>query len=733
MKKNYIIALFFIIIPLIQLFAQPAWVRKQATPQENTLNDITRIPGTNKLVAVGEGSTVMISEDAGDSWQIILHPAGFTNEYICKTVYFINENVGFVGGSHNSLLRTTNGGYTWIKVLNDSSIHYQWCFNSIDFSNQYRGFAINESYEIYKTENSGLTWEELNLNTYFSPTTVSFLDENHGFITGSRTDKFIRTINGGLTWDSIGKPEGLPENNYFQGLKFINDSIGFMQVDEADRGEIYRTENGGDSWNLVYQGSDLSECEFCFSDQMNGVAIYVNFGCQNLVLITNDGGKTWERNQSDYLPAYSSNAIISTSSGNYIATGKNIGNMNHSIDGGVNWEPIGTHKIHGDISDAELFGDQNILAIVEDYNDCAAHIDLIRSEDCGENWSTVKSFGLPYANGFNFLNPDTGYLLLNSFDHLSIYRTTDAGLNWHEFSVADELNARDVSFYDYNNGMIVTEYSLYRTKDAGENWDKVNESVNVYSYHNVEYVNQYKLLVTARVGISLIVYISDDGGDTWQEKTLGDYYDPYALFVINDTTYFVATFNRIFKTTDGGNTWISGNFDQSYSILINSIDFPSADTGYAVGGGAYINALRTVDGGLNWTVSETNSSSVLNKVYFNDNNHGLAFGNLGVVLETTTGGVADAKIPGKAAEQIYFTPQPNPFIDQLTLQFETANNAGKATLVITDLSGKTIKIISIGGKIDQLLINLPQLPKGIYLLNLYKGNQLLQSEKVVKQ
>ena len=44
MKHISALTLFFVLTLSLPLFAQPAWVRKQATPQENTLNDITRIP-----------------------------------------------------------------------------------------------------------------------------------------------------------------------------------------------------------------------------------------------------------------------------------------------------------------------------------------------------------------------------------------------------------------------------------------------------------------------------------------------------------------------------------------------------------------------------------------------------------------------------------------------------------------------------------------------------------------
>lgn len=732
MKKIYILALIINLVAAEQLFAQPAWVRKQATPQENTLNDITRIPGTNKLIAVGEGSTVMISEDAGESWQIILHPAGFNNQYISNSIHFINENTGYIGGSYNSILRTTDGGYTWTKIMIDSTGHFTFCITTLDFFNDNVGFALGYNGDIFSTSNSGLQWEESNINTYFIPASLEILDSNKGFIIGYMTNEFLQTDDGGLTWDSIGKPSGLPDNAYIYSISFINDKVGFINIDAPGGNEIYRTADGGLTWANVCSDYSLFDCRFCFADDLNGIAVFVDYAYHNEILLTHDGGLTWEHNTTDHLPWYSANAIEFVSPDTYVTVGRHIGNMNRSTDGGIHWESSGKHDFKGDIDAVEVFDDHNLIAIAENIEGGVIQFDLKKSTDWGRNWSKVYSESY-YSGDIDFINPDTGFLLTNFNDEISVNRTLDGGLNWESFDICDGFRADDITFYDYYHGMVTSEFRVFKTSDAGETWENITDGLIEGVVYSIEYISSEKVIGLGHYSLNSCIYISENGGNSWQEKSIGDYYDPTALFALNDTTYFVATYNRIFKTTDGGNSWLQSTIVNNHPILINSIYFPSPDTGYAVGEGQYENALRTIDGGLTWTVSETNSSTRFCKVYFKDNLNGLAFGNLGVVMETTTGGVADAKKPDNAAEQIYFTPQPNPFTDQLVLHFINDKNPGKCTLTVTDLTGKTIKTISVGGKIDRLLLNLPDLSAGVYLLNLYKGNQLLQSEKVVKQ
>ena len=70
---NFVFVLLLLFIATI-VSGQPAWERVTPLPQEHTINHITKIPGTNKLIAVGEASTVMISDDNGDTWEILTCP-----------------------------------------------------------------------------------------------------------------------------------------------------------------------------------------------------------------------------------------------------------------------------------------------------------------------------------------------------------------------------------------------------------------------------------------------------------------------------------------------------------------------------------------------------------------------------------------------------------------------------------------------------------------------------------
>src|ERR1700745_208559 len=87
------------------------------------------------------------------------------------------------------------------------------------------------------------------------------------------------------------------------------------------------------------------------------------------------------------------------------------------------------------------------------------------------------------------------------------------------------------------------------------------------------------------------------------------------------------------RTTDGGANWSTTFYDQA----IEGVDFPTAASGFAVGSGCRI--PPTTDTGTTWTEQTSGSSASLHDVSFaSDALRGIAVGDGGVILGTTTGG-----------------------------------------------------------------------------------------------
>ncbi len=115
------------------------------------------------------------------------------------------------------------------------------------------------------------------------------------------------------------------------------------------------------------------------------------------------------------------------------------------------------------------------------------------------------------------------------------------------------------------------------------------------------------------VGGTQSIYKSTDGGLTWVNKFLMDTtkYVAYDICFVNSLTAFVGcNYGKILKTTDGGETWHSV-FIPDTTLQNQSIRFFDANLGYSLAKYNKTSAIyKTTDGGTTWasTLSITNAN-----------------------------------------------------------------------------------------------------------------------------
>ena len=109
---------------------------------------------------------------------------------------------------------------------------------------------------------------------------------------------------------------------------------------------------------------------------------------------------------------------------------------------------------------------------------------------------------------------------------------------------------------------------------------------------------------------------------------------------------------RIYKTTDGGETWVLSYLvqgDENSDLMgiegdefsgISSIFFKDVDNGFAVSGGRYKYLYKTTNGGSTWElkINEGIYCGGLSSVYVNNTGRGCAVGNNGQIFITEDDG-----------------------------------------------------------------------------------------------
>ncbi len=180
-----------------------------------------------------------------------------------------------------------------------------------------------------------------------------------------------------------------------------------------------------------------------------------------------------------------------------------------------------------------------------------------------------------------------------------VYKSTDLGETWEQAGLAD----RRISDIAYNNGKIYVAtrmvvggtVGLFMSEDGGTTWTHNHPPGIQFSTWSVASLDTTIVLGTASYGL----WVSFDEGQTWEQK-IGSGVGPDVYKVAVSPEVFVATTNdKVYKSTDGGNTWeeipaLAGKIIRNLEIHENVI---------LAGAPNFRGLFRSADHGETWTAA----------------------------------------------------------------------------------------------------------------------------------
>jgi photosystem II stability/assembly factor-like uncharacterized protein len=240
------------------------------------------------------------------------------------SMYFINENIGFLGGTLNSttpaLTKTIDGGNNWTWLTLPTNNYTQ--IKSIYFSDINNGFISTDNQNInFKTVDGGTNWSTVFCQTDY-PGKLYFKDSLNGFFYSNQsfTNNFSYTNNGGSSWTPVTTFIGSIES-----ISFPNpaSNVGYLM---NSSGDIYKTQNNGVNWTLISQGSATSFfTSLFFTSELTGYRLSTSIGLEK----TTDGGITWSLiNQ-----VTGKNVIFTNGTKCYVTGFNNTANTNEIYEG----------------------------------------------------------------------------------------------------------------------------------------------------------------------------------------------------------------------------------------------------------------------------------------------------------------------------------------------------------------------------------------------------------------
>lgn len=258
----------------------------------------------------------------------------------------------------------------------------------------------------------------------------------------------------------------------FLMVDFVSETVGWA----IDNNQIWKTEDGGESWTEQFypippEPTRRNLRTIDMVDEMNGVIALHNYSAPSSIealLVTNDGGETWEEKKPG---SYLLNSAIMTEDGQVFGTGQFDG-IFYSDDWGNSFVEIPPTEV--DFSRFQYLGNNELIAsgikgLVPTYATRA----ISYSDDSGQSWKhhflPEEYFGV---SDIHFFNADEGFACgFNGF----ILKTEDGGETWREIHYDDRRSVYTIHFVDEMTGW-ATGYEglVLSTSDGGETWESGN-------------------------------------------------------------------------------------------------------------------------------------------------------------------------------------------------------------------------------------------------------------------
>ena len=422
------------------------------------------------------------------------------------------------------------------------------------------------------------------------------------------------------------------------GLHSMN-AVHFNNTNEGwavgDWGLIIHTEDGGLTWERQEPGVSNSLEDVQFVDANEGWVI----GSAGVILHTSNGGFTWNV-QGGPLAVDLQGMFFLDNQRGWIGLPDGV---LRTIDGGAHWTKTGS-GVPNQVLDIQFLDEANGALVSNSGSTGGGHI--LRTTDGGDTWlpTTCTRPGsvfpcVAHFRALHFPNNTFG-VAVGGWVNPQIYLTNDGGVSWvHQETDIKFAVPESVHFIDENNGWAVGEFQggYLRTSDGGLTWTKLDW----LSAGDIQFVDASTGFVASR---NSGILLSTDGGYTWSNPDCFDYnVDLYGAAFVNSNEGWVVGGNRdtegkILHTTDGGQSWEVQQKGNQRLLAVHFVD----QSGWVVGEGGKI--LATTNGGNTWVAQAAGTSYVLHDVDFVDDSYGWTVGEQstgygdGRVWRTTDGG-----------------------------------------------------------------------------------------------
>jgi photosystem II stability/assembly factor-like uncharacterized protein len=589
------------------------------------------------------------------------------------TIDFVNDQVGWIGGTNKLLLKTRDAGETWISP---ESVIYS---RKLDFIDENIGWIMQgyDDYQINKTTDGGRTWEtKYNLigHSWFNDFTA--VDENVAIAVGRHTSwcgercflgLLLMTKDGGKSWEQQSFQVDDQTTELFS-VYFINKDTGILFGDYGDhQGVVYRTYDGGTTWEQqkIVEFNRIDNLQF-INDSTGYFLMSENE--QSFLCETDDLLRTWSIKVQNitsfyFLDSKTVFAVSEDSISTYVIK---------STDEGIHWDTLSS-GLRGKI----YFINNNVgflLGGIRWTGDC-----IYRTSDGGKSW-IMQKFRLPTSDVY-FIDGNKGYICgggmggphgMCGMSWGQILSTNNGGMTWKIDQIREEFPHKIVFIDDvigFTLGRHCNGNNIYKTSDGGFNWTKVYGNIEdstgcTFFATDMDFINKNTGFVVGTINCYVdssgsIILGTFDGGDNWdrvwEHSHPGEYSFGFnSIYAVGTKAWVVGESGLIVKYTEQDQWQLQPSFTD---LPLNKVFFSDENHGWIAGGytdedNRHLILLKTTNGGETWQEIQGFDHEI-SDMYFSNNLRGWAVGN-GIMCTEDGGHSWISQVDGMELDAINF-------------------------------------------------------------------------------
>ena len=315
------------------------WVSAKNGLTSNYNTSVVVDPLNSNTIYTASNNQIFKSLNAGANWSIV-----YTGEWASTPSHLTIDpkNPNFVYMANEiGIVSSSDGGNTWYPSNNGITDRVVNVL-ATDPSNSSKLFAGTDN--LFVSGNSGESWNTVEGNYYqWSVQSIAIeLSNSVEYYLGFKGGNLKKTLNSGKDWLQV--DFGLPKNNNGNGYNYVNTiiivptntSTMYAQVTSLQgRGGVYKSINGGDSWNAVSAGMTEINATSMVIDPINPSIIYVGVNGSG-VYKSSDAGETWKAINNG-LTALSVNTLTISQSKPSVLYAGTFSGIYKSIDSGEKW------------------------------------------------------------------------------------------------------------------------------------------------------------------------------------------------------------------------------------------------------------------------------------------------------------------------------------------------------------------------------------------------------------